>query len=437
MADPNWQNRTLFHGDNLEIMRGMNSESVDLIATDPPFNKGRDFHATPDSLAAGARFQDRWSWERDVHEEWSDQIRDDYPKLMEAIESARFAHSDGMGAYMCFMAVRLLEMRRLLKSSGSIYVHCDHTAGHYLKAVMDAVFGHKQFRNEIVWCYRGGGVPKRDFARKHDTIFRYSKGKCVTFNVDDIRVPYSPESKNRLEYTARAFRGERVYDNYEAHPEGKHPEDWWVMQPLMPSEGERTGFKTQKSLKLYSRIILASSNPKNVVLDPFAGCATTCVAAERLSRQWVGIDIWDNAKTVVLDRMAQERMALPEAERGDLFTETVHFTAEPPRRTDDGLPAAPALKLQWSQAEPPGPRMTRSQIYEALLRQQGMKCQGCDRVFDDPRYLELDHNTPRSDGGLNHISNRILLCGPCNRLKSNTFTLSGLRRENKKRGYMP
>ena len=115
----NWHNRTLFHGDNLAFLRAMNSESVDLIATDPPFNKGRDFHATPDSLAAGARFQDRWSWERDVHQDWVDQITDDHPKLMEAIESARYAHSDGMGAFMCFMAVRLLAMRRVLKPTGA------------------------------------------------------------------------------------------------------------------------------------------------------------------------------------------------------------------------------------------------------------------------------------------------------------------------------
>lgn len=109
-------------------MRGMNSESVDLIATDPPFNKGRDFHATPDSLAVGAKFQDRWSWERDVHQDWTDQLTDDYQKLMEAIECARYAHSDGMGAYICFMDVLLLEMHRLLKPTGSIYLQCDLTA---------------------------------------------------------------------------------------------------------------------------------------------------------------------------------------------------------------------------------------------------------------------------------------------------------------------
>ena len=132
---PNWQNRTLFHGDNLGFLRAMNSESVDLIATDPPFNKGRDFHATPDSLAKGAKFQDRWSWKDDVQQEWVDQITDDYPRLMEAIESARYAHSDGMGAFMCFMAVRLLEMHRVLKPTGSIYLHCDPTASHYLESL--------------------------------------------------------------------------------------------------------------------------------------------------------------------------------------------------------------------------------------------------------------------------------------------------------------
>ena len=129
----------------------MNSESVDLIATDPPFNKGRDFHATPDSLAAGAKFQDRWSWRRDVHQPWVDLITDDHPRVMETISSARRAHSDDMGAFLCFMAVRLLEMRRILKPTGSIYLHCDSTASHYLKTVMDAIFGWKNFLGDVIW----------------------------------------------------------------------------------------------------------------------------------------------------------------------------------------------------------------------------------------------------------------------------------------------
>ena len=151
MAAPNWKNRTLFHGDNLPFLRAMNSESVDLIATDPPFNKGRDFHATSDSLASGASFQDRWSWEQDVHEEWVDQITDDFPLVMNVIQGSRNSYGDDMGAFLCFMAVRLLEMKRVLKPTGSMYLHCDPTASHYLKELMDAVFGRRKFRSEIVW----------------------------------------------------------------------------------------------------------------------------------------------------------------------------------------------------------------------------------------------------------------------------------------------
>ena len=425
MADPNWRNRTLFHGDNLGFLRAMNSESVDLIATDPPFNKGRDFHATPDSLAAGAKFQDRWSWERDVHQEWADQITDDYPRLMEAIESARYAHSDGMGAFMCFMAVRLLEMRRVLKPTGSIYLHCDPTASHYLKACMDAIFGWKNFRNEIVWCYAGGGIPKRDFPRKHDNILRYSKTK--SFYYQPIYRPYSPGTQQR---GRTAVKGK--YFDQGLNPKGTPVNDWWadVKRIASPTDPEKTGWPTQKSLELYERMIQASSNKNDIVCDPFAGCATTLVAAERLGRQWVGIDIWDSAHDLVVERLEQEGL-LGKFKLGD-----VPLISNPPDRTDDGEAASPFLRVKQRVKEPDGPRWTRAQMYEHLLEQHGPRCQGCDRVFDDPRYLELDHNTPRSDGGLNHVSNRILLCGPCNRLKSNMFTLSGLRRENKKRAYM-
>lgn len=148
MSKPNWENRTLFHGDNLPFMRAMNSESVHLIATDPPFKKGRDFHATPNSLASGASFQDRWSWERDVHEEWVDQITDDFPKVMNVIRGSRDSYGDDMGAFLCFMAVRLLEMHRILRPDGSLYLHCDPTASHYLKELLDAVFGRENFNNQ-------------------------------------------------------------------------------------------------------------------------------------------------------------------------------------------------------------------------------------------------------------------------------------------------
>lgn len=166
------------------------------------------------------------------------------------------------------------------------------------------------------------------------------------------------------------------------------------------------------------------------MFDPFCGCATTLVAAEKLGRQWVGIDIWNEAHDVVLKRLEDEGLL------GNFKLGDIQFTDEVQERTDDGDTAAPFLRVKKRVQEPDGPRWSRAKMYDYLLEQNGPVCQGCDRVFDDPRYLELDHNTPRSDGGLNHVSNRVLLCGPCNKLKSNQYTLSGLRRQNKKRGYM-
>ena len=360
MGTPNWSNRTLFHHDNLAVLRGMNSESVDLIATDPPFKKGRDFHATPDSLAAGAKFQDRWSWERDVHQDWADQITDDYPKLMEAIESARYAHSDGMGAFMCFMAVRLLEMRRVLKPTGSIYLHCDPTASHYLKAVMDAIFGQKNFRNEIVWCYAGGGIPTNDLPRKHDTIFRYSKAKVYTYN--PVYRSYSPGTVQR---GRTAVKGK--YFEIGLRKEGTPVNDWWTDVPKItsPTDPEKYGFPTQKPLALYERIIEVSSNPGDMVLDPFAGCATTPVAAERLERQWGGVDIWDKAHRAVIERLQKERLLAPDDDDSDdLFpVGRIHYATVPPERTDDGETAAPFLRAKLKVAPPKGPKMSRTEMY--------------------------------------------------------------------------
>ena len=478
----------------------MNSESVDLIATDPPFNKGRDFHATPDSLAAGARFQDRWSWERDVHEEWVDQLTDDYPRLIEAIESARYAHSDGMGAYMCFMAVRLVEMRRVLKRTGSIYLHCDPTASHYLKAVMDAIFTWKGFRNEIIWkratTVKGNaGQNGRQFGPSTDTILFYARTKAAGF-----RQPYAPYSQ---EYIDKAFRhvepgtgrryqlvsmsgpggaakgnpeyevmgvtrhwrysrdrmlelianGRVVQTRPGAVPRQKHYLDegsgvavqsLWADIPNLHSHAtERTGYPTQKPLPLYERMIEASCPPGGIVLDPFAGCATTCLAAERLGRRWVGIDIWDNAMDVVLDRMAQERLALPEADRGDLFTQDIHFTDELPVRTDDGEVAAPFLQVSERRRRPPlegWQKLSRAEIVRELAEAQSVTdglvlCAGCGRELEAP-FMELDHIVPRSDRGENDISNRILLCRPCNGRKSARLTMKGLLAENRKAGWL-
>ena len=435
----NVENRSLFHADNLDVLRGINSNSIHLIATDPPFNKNRDFHATPDSLASGASFQDRWSWEDDVQQAWVDQITDDFPKLMEAIESARYAHSDGMGAYMCFMAVRLLEMRRVLREDGSIYLHCDPTASHYLKAIMDAIFGYKNFRNEIVWCYTGPGNTKRWFPRKHDTILSYSKGKGAVFNADAVRVPYVKLETGK---TSGIFKTAATLSK-----RGKVVEDWWAnFSTVGRIARERTGYPTQKPLALYERIIKASSNEGDSVLDPFCGCATTLVAAERLGRQWIGIDIWDKAHETVIRRLQDEGLAAPDGDTGGrLFTAgQIAYSKEPPVRTDEGEEAVPHFQTVTKRSLPmeAWQKFSRAQMTEILKEgQQYQKdareviCAGCGRILE-PEFMELDHIQPRADNGANDISNRILLCRPCNGRKSNQLTLSGLIRANKKEGWM-
>lgn len=341
---------------------------------------------------------------------------------------------------MCFMAVRLLEMHRVLKPNGSIYLHCDPTASHYLKACMDAIFGWKQFRNEIVWSYQGWNKRLRShIERRHDLILFYVRSKNSVFNYptrpwknkdEYVRVR---KQKVRVDNDGREYvlsdggKGKRVRRYLdEAMKYGVPLDDVWPVDKINNSDKSNAGYPTQKPLALYERIIKASSNEGDIVLDSFAGCATTCVAAERLNRQWVGIDIWDKAHEVVIDRLQKEVGVFGE----------VTYTQELPERTDDKEEAVPFLQVKVRVKEPEGQRWTRAEMYDHLLEQHGMKCQGCDREFDDPRYLQLDHNTPRSDGGINHITNRILLCGPCNQLKSNIYTLSGLRRENKKRGYM-
>ncbi len=402
----------------------MNSGTVDLIATDPPFNKGRDFHATPDSLAEGASFQDRWSWGDDVEGEWVDQITDDWPKVMNVINGSRQSYGDDMGAFLCFMGVRLLEMRRVLRDDGSIYLHCDPTASHYLKELMDAIFGKKKFINEIIWHYTGGGRSKRYFSHKHDILLWYAKGDRHCFHIDEIRVPYK-ESSGYAKGGIVSKSGKRYLPN----PKGTPVDDVWDILIINPLASERVGYPTQKPITLYERIVKVASNPGNIVLDPFCGCATTPIAAERLGRQWVGIDLWDEAHAIVRQRMEDNLQLLTDIP-------AIHYESTPPQRTDDGQEAVPFLQVTERYAEPGGPKMSRAEMYDFLVEQHGSKCQGCDRVFDDPRYLELDHNTPRSDGGLNHITNRVLLCGPCNRAKSNTYTLSGLRNINNKNGWM-
>jgi len=442
-AIPNVKNRTLFHGDNLEFLRGIDTGTIRLIATDPPFNKNKDFHATPESLASGARFTDRWSWENDVHDSWLDSIKDDWTDTWAHIEATKRTWGDDMAAFLCWLGVRLMEMRRILTDDGSLYLHIDHTAHAYVKVLLDTIFGKKNFRNEIVWCYRGGGVPERAFARKHDSILFYSKTGDNIFNKQ--YVPYSEASTKLVE-----SRGGVSIDGKERDlNKGAAMPDWWAdINSLQTWSPERTGYPTQKPLALYERVIKASSNEGDFVLDPFCGCATTPVAAEKLGRQWIGMDIWDGAHKQVLERFQKLGLAVPddqsvEGQQAIAFKEVLYLT-DPPARTDQGEVAAEDFELKTQHTLEAWQCLSHKKMLDILVVAQhtswegdGLKvgCAGCGREMER-EFMHLDHVAPKSGRGDNYITNRVLLCGPCNSTKSNKLTLQGLWSDNKKSGWM-
>ena len=286
---------TLYYGDNLKILRKyIPDESVDLIYLDPPFNskrayniifKDKDGKYPPSQIEA---FDDTWHWSDETEETMWELSKPPYPaKLYRTLEAFRVAlGTSDMMAYLVMMAIRLCELRRVLKRTGSIYLHCDPTASHYLKIIMDQIFGVKNFRNEIVWCYAGGGIPKKDYPRKHDVILRYSNGSKYKFNPE-----YRPYSEGTIQRGRTKVKGK--YAKIGLRKEGTPVNDWWVdINPIhSPTDKERLGYPTQKPLALLERIIKASSNEGDVVLDPFCGCGTTVAAAEKLGRKWLGIDI--------------------------------------------------------------------------------------------------------------------------------------------------
>jgi DNA modification methylase len=258
-------------GDCQQVLAYFPENSVDLIYIDPPFFSNRYYEIIWGNGYELRAFEDRWK--------------------------------GGIQNYIAWMLPKMRECHRILKPTGSMYLHCDWHANAHLRILMDSIFGENYFRNEIIWYYRGGGVPKNDFAKRHATILRYTKSDKRTFNVDAVREPYSRDSLERLQYVARAFRGNKVYDKYRPNPEGKHPDDVWLIQPTMPSSKERLGYPTQKPERLLERILLASSNPMDIVLDPMCGCGTAIAVAHKLGRRWIGIDVSPVACKVMMMRM--------------------------------------------------------------------------------------------------------------------------------------
>ena len=386
-------NRTIFTQDNLHVMRGLESETFDLIYLDPPFNSKKQWSAPIGSKAAHAEFKDTWTLS-DIDELEVDLMRSTHPKLAALIDAVGKINGNGDKSYLLMMAPRLIEMRRLLKPTGSIYLHCDPTMSHSLKLLLDAVFGADCFRNEIVWCYSGPSNTKKYFPRKHDILFFYTRSSTWLFNHSDIKVPYA---KLRTGHTQGIFK-----QDFQLDPAGKVPESWWAeFSPVGRLKRERTGYPTQKPVALLERIIKASSPEGGWVFDPFCGCATACVASERLNRNWVGIDLSDRAADLVVMRF-QNELGLWKNHRGlthreDLPTRTKDITRTPPKQ----------LKVR-------------------LYGEQGGHCNGCRKHFE-PQNLEIDHIVPRSRGGHEGDDNKQLLCSYCNRAKgskSNSYLQS-------------
>ena len=320
------KNRTLFCRDNLDVLRGIDSSTVDLIYLDPPFNKKKSFSAPVGSSAEGASFSDVFRKE-DVKEEWIKTVEEDNEQLRKFLLGIKDWGNTYNFAYLAYMAIRLLEMHRILKDTGGIYLHCDPTMSHYLKLLLDCVFGEKNFRNEIVWSYRTGGTSKRHFPRKHDTIFIYGKTEHAHHKPLKERIYYEkPFFNTKKDESDRYYEDVYVRDVWGEEP---NPEE--KIKPLINTSKERTGYPTQKPLALLERIIQASSNEGDFVLDPFCGCATTCIAAEKLGRKWVGIDVSIKAYELVQKRLRKE-VANPE----DVFDSQkgLHFSTDPPKRTD-------------------------------------------------------------------------------------------------------
>ena len=540
-------NRNLFISDNLNLLEQLDNESIDLICIDPPFAKNQTWVGTlrpplsdeereqelatladwgirdraaaaregiewPDGENGAAKFQDIWRWEDDVHEEWLDRIKSEHKPLNRVIKTTRHTHGEDTAAYLTYMAIRLIEMHRVLKSTGSLYLHCDPTASHYLKTLMDGIFGRENFQNEIVWVLSPKSLGARRFPRGHDVILMYSKTDERVWNPQ-----YLPHDSKYLKgFRHKDAHGRWMPDNlsggragsesaYEAFrgqlpPEGRAwappvrsrfpesaasmlPDTYEDMSPLDkcyalddagliywsksgrpsykkylstlkgnpvtdtfgditllgPSSKERTGYPTQKPAALAERIIKASTNPGDIVLDCFAGCAYVPVAAERNGRQWIACDISPRALTVLRRQFVKFRYAINGERQGDdpaLIADadvTVRSPKDLPQRTDkDPEPATRTKPLPPRKFKVPSSLIPEKEMLEFLLELSGYMAWCCGfanrmpdgRIVRTTNNFHLDHISPKSkEGTSNHITNRAPMCTSHNIRKSNRGVL--------------
>ncbi len=380
MANMNFVNRTLWTGDNLDILRGMNSDTIDLIYLDPPFNSNRNYQAPVGSKAAGAAFKDAWTLS-DLDVAWTGLIAEERPAIAHLLDTTGRAHGRSMQSYLTMMAVRLLEK------------------GQYRTGDLTGA-GTSEGESGIPWRGFDPGSIGRHWAVP-------KTGKYTKY-LDSILLPgylNVPGVHDRLDTLDKAGMihysstgGMPALKRYLPPDAGQIPGDIWTDIDVVNSRAkERVGYPTQKPLALLERIIAASSNEGDVVLDPFCGCATACVAAEKMGRQWVGIDLSEMAYTLVRERVAKEVQVGSEEFPRLTGWEITHRT-DIPRRTDIDAPK------------------NYRKNKHVLFGQQESKCAGCRMDFPF-KIFEVDHIIPQSRGGTDHMDNLQLLCGHCDRIK--------------------
>ena len=481
----NWADNSLFYGiDNLAVLQGMNSGMVDLIIMDPPFKaNGETYYGSGDSSAAV--FHDYWTWRDDVHDSWWEGIRGNWRGVYSVVDAVRHAVDSGTAAFTAAMAARLMECHRLLKPTGSIYVHCDPDNSPSFRFLMDAIFGRENFRSTVVWRRAPSkGLAYKSYPNNYDLLLYYVKnesnhtwnrpykphdpayiekfyrytepdtgrryriGSVLNPNKDRPNLTYEWNGRTRVwrwtkERMQRAHDdGLLVYSSSGLASQKQYLDEmkgtsvdtiWDDVVPVQNNSSENVGWPTQKPIALCDRIIQASSNPDDHVLDPFCGSGTTLVAAHNLSRRWTGIDLDVAARPIVESRLPQVRLQSTAPVRTD---DRRNAWDEPERLST--IPTTP-MSIDPRTVIPNG-RERRA----ALASVYGATCMGCgfspptDWHEDDRlEYLEVDHVVPRT--GKPHddqFGNLMLLCSPCNGRKSDKLTHDELITRNVQEGRL-
>ena len=376
--------RSLITGENLTHLRKMDSELVDLVIMDPPITRDENEKIIPLALTDSTKINFNWSWRQDINEETEFRIRNDFPAVMSCLEAANETYGRGMGAFLGFQAVRLIELRRIMKQEAIIYIECGSRGSHYSKQLMDAIFGHENFQLETFW-------------KRHEIVIKKPPNQIL--NVHNSFLKYTKKQNPIIGRELITKFSSFVWNDLASRIEHKGDPSMDVLS-----------YSVQKPLALYERMIKNSSKLQDLVLDPFAGTCSSLVAAEKLERQWIGIEIWSEAKDLLQKRLNEE--------------------------LDGNTPDIKFLPGSSQRAKPTNTRNSKKSIKDELLKPHGNKCKGCGHTFPHPGNLEIDHIRPASDGGSDELENRILLCRPCNQCKSNKWTLSGLRENRKNGGHM-